>query len=270
MEVLMRRSWIALATLTLAFIVGPAGPAPAADDEPNLELAYPLVTRRPVIERELELRIDHTSRRAGRETRVVPAIELPLLPRWQLAVSAPFLFADPHEGPATAGPGDVEIENKVLLLAPLLEITTVTLTHDEEEEDGPKLRGRTQLRAAGRDGLGVLTLLPRRPLLGDDLSLDLVVGGLRDDLLPDELVLPPVRTVLDDLLRRGVTDPRQGLEILRGGAVDVQRALLHLGGPGRRLLGGLGPGVPSRARRGDEGEGDEHRDQSLHGVHLAG
>ena len=252
----MRRGWMALATLTAALIVTPSGPTRAADDEPNLELAYPLVTRRPVIERELELRIDHTKNRGGRETRVAPAVELPLLPRWQIEVSVPFLFTDPHDGPAMAGPGDVEIENKVLLFkslehrmlvaagfearlptgserrglggeaslepfltaglalgrfdvlasvayelnvnahvhgeherevtastaavywltrrfAPLLEVTTVRLTHGHEEEGGPSLRGRTQIYLT--PGFNA-KLLPRTTLR---LGLELPVTGAK-------------------------------------------------------------------------------------------
>ena len=39
-----------------------------ADDEPSLEFFYPLVTRRPVIERELELRARHDKGHEGRRS----------------------------------------------------------------------------------------------------------------------------------------------------------------------------------------------------------
>src|SRR5206468_10070477 len=77
-------------------------------------------------------------------------------------------------------------------------------------------------------------------LLRDDVVLDLVVGGLRDDLLLDQVVLPPVRTVVDYLLGIGLADPGEALQLVRGGAVDVERRLLLLG---RRLAGSLAGGA---------------------------
>ena len=115
----MCRYGMVLAALTLAFAAAASRPAHAADDEPSLEFGYPLVTRRPVIERELELRINHTKDAAGRSTDVTPALEWPLLPRWQIELSMPFLVNDPREGPTTGGPGDLEIENKFLLFKSL-------------------------------------------------------------------------------------------------------------------------------------------------------
>lgn len=115
----MRRHGIVLAALTLTLTAGLSGPARAADDEPSLEFGYPVVTRRPVIERELELRINHTKDGTGRLTEVTPAVEWPLLPRWQIELSMPFLVNDPREGRATGGPGDLEIENKFLLFKSL-------------------------------------------------------------------------------------------------------------------------------------------------------
>src|SRR5205814_10299445 len=108
-------------------------------------------------------------------------------------------------------------------------------------------------------------------LLRDDVVLDLVVGGLRDDLLLDQVVLPPVRTVVDDLLGIGLADPGEALQLVRGGAVDVERRLLLLG----RRLGGLARGRRGGLRRlrlhgrqphdaGGEQEGDGQRDQSCH------
>jgi hypothetical protein len=58
-------------------------------------------------------------------------------------------------------------------------------------------------------------------LLGDDLVLDLVVGSLGDDLLLHQLILPRIRPGLDDLLRVGVADPRQGLQFVLRRRVEV-------------------------------------------------
>src|SRR5881628_1428911 len=62
--------------------------AAVAQEEPDIEFFYPVVTRRPVIERELELRVKHEKGRDGRETEMAAAIELPLLPRWQIELEA--------------------------------------------------------------------------------------------------------------------------------------------------------------------------------------
>src|SRR6185436_8126153 len=58
-------------------------------------------------------------------------------------------------------------------------------------------------------------------LLGDDVVLDLVVGRRGDDVLALELVLPLVRATVDDLLRVGVADARNLLQLGGGGGVDV-------------------------------------------------
>jgi len=86
------------------------------DEDPSLEFFYPLVTRRPVIEREVELRLRHDNGRVGRRSELAAALELPLLPRWQIEIEVPAVFIDPREGKGAAGPGDVELQNKFLLL----------------------------------------------------------------------------------------------------------------------------------------------------------
>src|ERR1022692_3239817 len=53
-------------------------------------------------------------------------------------------------------------------------------------------------------------------LLGDDRILDLVVGGLGDDLLLHEIELGAVGAAVDDLLRIGVADSRKFLELILG------------------------------------------------------
>ncbi len=203
-------------------------PALAADDDVNLEFFYPLVTGRPVIERELELKLRHEKGDEGRETDLALALEWPVLPRWQVELEVPFVFQDPRDAASAAGPGDLVIETKFLLLksadvpallaagvegriptgserrglggeasiepfvrsaialgpidllgevsfefnvnahvhgeheqtltagpaagylatrrfTPLLELTTVTRTRGEDEEDGPRIRGTTQI-----------------------------------------------------------------------------------------------------------------------------
>ena len=101
--------------LVIALLLLSAVPAAAEDEEPNIEFFYPVVTRRPVIERELELSVHHEKGREGRETEAAAAIELPLLPRWQLELEVPLVFTDPRDGKSAGGFGDLTVENKFLL-----------------------------------------------------------------------------------------------------------------------------------------------------------
>ena len=71
---------IAAAELGL-LVCGAVAPAYAQYAEPNMTFFYPLVTRRPIIERELEFGLTHTKGLDARETEATAAIEFPILPR---------------------------------------------------------------------------------------------------------------------------------------------------------------------------------------------
>ena len=102
--------------LLASLLLRPATPALAADEEEaNIEFFYPVVTRRPVVERELEFSVEHEKGREGRATELAAALEWPILPRWQLEVEFPLVIQDPTAGPTVGGPGDITIEHKVLL-----------------------------------------------------------------------------------------------------------------------------------------------------------
>jgi hypothetical protein len=62
-------------------VCGAVAPAYAQYAEPNMTFFYPLVTRRPIIERELEFGLTHTKGLDARETEATAAIEFPILPR---------------------------------------------------------------------------------------------------------------------------------------------------------------------------------------------
>lgn len=59
-------------------------------------------------------------------------------------------------------------------------------------------------------------------LFGNDQVLDFVVGALRNDLLLDELIFRAIRSPSDNLLRIGIADPRQSLQLIQAGTVDVE------------------------------------------------
>src|SRR2546430_3948603 len=105
-----RRAALAVALVALSPLA-----VRAADEEASIEFFYPLVPRRPVIERELELRFSHDKSCDGRRNEAVAAVELTILPRWQVELEVPAVFTDPREGPSAGGPADIELQNKVLL-----------------------------------------------------------------------------------------------------------------------------------------------------------
>ena len=107
--------WIWPLVFLVFMVLVPAHTTLADEADPNLEFFYPLVTGRPVIERELELKVAHVKSHEGRETTVVGAIELPLLPRWQIELEVPIVLSDPRDGGFAGGAGDLKIENKFLL-----------------------------------------------------------------------------------------------------------------------------------------------------------
>src|SRR2546429_427946 len=74
----MTRFGVLLLALLLVLATNPAG---AQDSIQNVAFFYPLRTRRPVIERELEVRVAHAKGRDGRTTEAAAALELPILPR---------------------------------------------------------------------------------------------------------------------------------------------------------------------------------------------
>src|SRR6476660_4920682 len=61
-----------------------------------------------------------------------------------------------------------------------------------------------------------------RALVRDDLVLDLLVSGLRNDFLSHQIALRPIGPVIDDLLRERLTNTRQGIELLLACRVDVE------------------------------------------------
>jgi len=92
----------------------PPAAALAADyEEPDIEFFYPVVTRRPIVERELEFSLEYEKGDEGREVVLAASLEWVILPRWQVEIEFPLVILDPDEGSTKAGLGDIEIDNKV-------------------------------------------------------------------------------------------------------------------------------------------------------------
>jgi hypothetical protein len=126
-----------MGTILLMFTL----PAWAEDDGfTGLSFFYPLVTRRPVVERELELKVRHEKGRDGRLTETTAAIEWPVLPRWQVELEVPLIFNDPRDGASTAGIGDLRLENKVIVLSSLEHKTQVAVGLEARFPSGSERR----------------------------------------------------------------------------------------------------------------------------------
>ena len=79
------------------------------------EFVYPLITRRPFLDREFELRVDHEKGLDGRVTELRGSLEIPVLPRWRIGLEIPLVFTDLRDQRSMGGVGDLTIENKFLL-----------------------------------------------------------------------------------------------------------------------------------------------------------
>jgi hypothetical protein len=109
--------WVASCCVLIAVgAVLIASPAAGDDTAPlALDDFFPLVTRRPVLERELEVRVSSTKRRDGRETAIAPALAMPIVSWWQLTLEMPVVFMEPRSGDGADGAGDLELESKFLV-----------------------------------------------------------------------------------------------------------------------------------------------------------
>jgi hypothetical protein len=122
-------------------VCGAASPAYAQYDEPNIAFFYPLVTRRPVIERELEFKLTHTKGLEERETEAALALEWPVLPRLQLEVEVPFTLRNPDEGKVVAGISDIELQAKLQVFKSVQYRTLIAVGLEYKLPSGSRTRG---------------------------------------------------------------------------------------------------------------------------------
>lgn len=110
---LLRR--LGLGALAVALVIILSGAAAA---QAPLDFAHTLLVKRPLMEREVESQVSFRSGSSGRETVGTVALDLPLLPRWQIELALPVLSVQPTDAPSATGIGDLALENKFLLWAP--------------------------------------------------------------------------------------------------------------------------------------------------------
>jgi hypothetical protein len=116
-------------------------PAYAQYTEPNITFFYPLVTRRPIIERELEFQLNHTKGLDAGETEATMALEFPILPRLQFEVEVPVLVLNPDEGKAVAGFGDLELQAKLQVFKSVQYRALVAFGLESKLASGSQTRG---------------------------------------------------------------------------------------------------------------------------------
>jgi hypothetical protein len=115
--------------------------AHAQDSFQNVSFFYPLRTRRPVIEREIEFTVEHNKGAEGRTTEAAAAIEFPIMPRWQVELEVPLVFIDPREGSAQGGVGDLSLETKVAVWQSLDWLSQVAVGVEGRLPTGSERRG---------------------------------------------------------------------------------------------------------------------------------
>src|SRR2546422_928037 len=134
----MKRFTLVLLAVSVVLVVRPAR---AQDGIQTVAFFYPLRTRRPVIERELEVRVEHAKTADGRVTEAAAAVELPILPRWQVEIEVPLIFREPREGAAQGGVGDLRVENKVMVWQSLDWLSQVAVGVEGRLPTGSERRG---------------------------------------------------------------------------------------------------------------------------------
>jgi Putative MetA-pathway of phenol degradation len=134
-----RRLVAVLATAIVAALL--PQPARAWDDPPGISFFYPLNTRRPVIEREVELTVDHEKGEGGRVTEAAAALEWAILPRWQVELKVPLVFLDEKDRTAQGGFGDIELETKVLVFDSIDPPALVAIGVEGKLPSGSERRG---------------------------------------------------------------------------------------------------------------------------------
>jgi len=130
-----------LGMLAATLAVLAPGPARAWDDPPGISFFYPVLTRRPVVEREIEVTVNHEKGPDGRVTSAAAALEFPILPRWQVELEVPLVFLQEKERSAQSGIGDIELQTKFLFFDSIDPPTLVAMGVEGRFPTGSERRG---------------------------------------------------------------------------------------------------------------------------------
>src|SRR5262245_58002393 len=125
-----------IAMLTLSTL-----PGWGQDDDYSIEFAYTLLTKRSVLERELEFKFNYEKNSDLKSFEWVAALEWVILPRWQMELEVPVVLQGPSEGPNQKGIGDLELTNRFLLNQGLTPATLVTFGLETKLRTGSERKG---------------------------------------------------------------------------------------------------------------------------------
>jgi hypothetical protein len=106
--------WVWALGLGVLLLMGPVSSA-ALEEEEGLDGFFPLVTRRPVLERVVGFLTTYEEGHRGREVRIAPVLAVPILSWWQVQLEMPAVLRDPRHGEVVAGAGDLHLENLFVL-----------------------------------------------------------------------------------------------------------------------------------------------------------
>jgi len=104
MRIFVVPMWLMLCVMT--------GTAAAQDP---VDYTHTLFVRRPLMEQEVETQVGYRSGKRGREADATTALDVRLLPRWQIELALPVLYLDPSG--ARAGRPCAGEQGPVLLFA---------------------------------------------------------------------------------------------------------------------------------------------------------
>ena len=185
-----------------------------ADEEPDIRFFYPVVTRRPVIERELETSFQHSKSREGRASQFSGALEWPITPWWQVEVEMPFLYRNPNDAASTAGPGDLELQNKFLLWKSVQHLVLVSGGFELRLPSGSERRGlggeiAVEPFVTGGIGLGPFDVIAA---IAYEWNLNNVRGPREQELTADLAVGWPVSRWFTPFLELNTVSKIQGQE----------------------------------------------------------
>jgi Putative MetA-pathway of phenol degradation len=108
------RTFVVPVCLAIHVMTGAAACPRVSAEEPAVDYTHTLLLRRPLLEQEVETQVGYRSGSRGREADATIALDVRLLPRWQIELAAPVLYLDPSRASSEAGIGDLVLENKVL------------------------------------------------------------------------------------------------------------------------------------------------------------
>lgn len=130
-----------LSVAVLALMIFSTAQATAAEEEKSVEFVYPLVTRRAIVESELDFSLKHFRNHDGQETDLFAEAAFRILPWWRAGVEVPAVVVHDRGGGTRGGLGDISIDNRFLVFKSIPHQAQVVLGFEVDTPTGSKHRG---------------------------------------------------------------------------------------------------------------------------------